>query len=253
LAAPVLAVAALSVFLWSSARAGWRGAVNPCVQEDGCYCERWRVGPVRQPANTWSCLAFVAAGLLCAAHASRNGNAQGGRMSRTALYPALFSTGLVLIGPASMALHASMTEWGGKLDGASMDFFIAFAAAFGLSRRFRWGERRFLAALSLGTAVPVAVKFLPGFPRGEVVFGLLVAVFAFNELLPEGETGIRPRSWLKASAGCFFSGFAVWALSRTSTGPLCAPDSLLQGHAVWHVLTAMAAGALYPHFLGEPA
>jgi hypothetical protein len=32
---------------------------------------------------------------------------------------------------------------------------------------------------------------------------------------------------------------AVNLLSRTGD-PLCNPDSLLQGHAVWHVLTALA-------------
>lgn len=35
---------------------------------------------------------------------------------------------------------------------------------------------------------------------------------------------------------------AVNALARTGA-PLCRPDSLLQGHAAWHVLTAIAAAA----------
>jgi hypothetical protein len=36
-------------------------------------------------------------------------------------------------------------------------------------------------------------------------------------------------------------GAAVNVLSRTGA-PLCRPDSLAQGHAVWHVLTAVGAG-----------
>lgn len=39
----------------------------------------------------------------------------------------------------------------------------------------------------------------------------------------------------------FAAGLAVYRLSRTG-GPLCDPDSLLQGHAAWHVLSAAAAG-----------
>lgn len=39
----------------------------------------------------------------------------------------------------------------------------------------------------------------------------------------------------------FGVGLAVYLFSRTG-GPLCDPDSLLQGHAAWHVLSAAAAG-----------
>ena len=39
----------------------------------------------------------------------------------------------------------------------------------------------------------------------------------------------------------FAAGLAVYRLSRTG-GSLCDPDSLLQGHAAWHVLSAAAAG-----------
>jgi hypothetical protein len=33
----------------------------------------------------------------------------------------------------------------------------------------------------------------------------------------------------------------VYLLSRTG-GPACDPDAVLQGHAVWHVLTAVVLG-----------
>ena len=40
---------------------GWRAAT--CMP-DACFCEAIRDGAVRQPANTWSCLAFLAAGAM---------------------------------------------------------------------------------------------------------------------------------------------------------------------------------------------
>lgn len=43
------------------------------------------------------------------------------------------------------------------------------------------------------------------------------------------------------------TGLAVNVLTRTGA-PLCRPDSLLQGHAAWHLLTALAAAA----WLGRP-
>ncbi len=46
-------------------------------------------------------------------------------------------------------------------------------------------------------------------------------------------------------AGAVFGvGLVIWALSRTG-GPWCRPESLLQGHAVWHVAAAWAVWLLY--------
>ena len=49
--------------------AGWPGGPDNClviengVAIDSCYCETLRSGLVKQPANTWSDLAFVIVGL----------------------------------------------------------------------------------------------------------------------------------------------------------------------------------------------
>ncbi len=45
--------------------------------------------------------------------------------------------------------------------------------------------------------------------------------------------------------------FAVWTLSR-SGAPLCDPHSWVQGHAVWHLLCAVAAYCLYRYWTTEP-
>ena len=46
------------------------------------------------------------------------------------------------------------------------------------------------------------------------------------------------------AAAIFSSGVVVWFFSRTG-GALCDPDSLIQGHAVWHVVAAVAVGVLF--------
>jgi len=48
------------------------------------------------------------------------------------------------------------------------------------------------------------------------------------------------------------SGAVVFALSRTG-GPLCRPESLLQGHALWHLATAGALAAWGISALPDPA
>ncbi len=47
-----------------------------------------------------------------------------------------------------------------------------------------------------------------------------------------------------AAGAVFVAGGVVWALSRTG-GPLCAPESILQGHALWHVLAAVSFVMLF--------
>ena len=44
---------------------------------------------------------------------------------------------------------------------------------------------------------------------------------------------------LIAGLGALLIGAAIFSVSRTG-GPLCDPQSPLQGHAVWHALTATA-------------
>lgn len=255
----VAANAALCVFLAYSASKGWfNGAPDRCIQAQTCFCEEFRPGPVKQPANTFSNLGFMLIGFACALHAMRNGKADGGRLQSTTFHPALFCTVLALLGPGSMALHASMTEWGGKVDVASMDLFIGVCAAFGLSRRFRWRNGTFVAVVTafvvaaMAVKLSPAVKSVPMLGRGEVTFGTLVAVFVFNELLPEDEaTRLPSKIWLGRAAGFFFTAFGIWLLSRTPTSLLCSPGSLLQGHAAWHILTACGGGCIYPYLLQE--
>jgi predicted membrane channel-forming protein YqfA (hemolysin III family) len=83
----------------------------------------------------------------------------------------------------------------------------------------------------------VVIAFLPG------ISPLLAAVAAVALVIAEVlvyRRGLRVRSTaLYAGLAALAIGAVVFALSRTG-GPLCEPDSLFQGHALWHVLTATA-------------
>ncbi len=51
---------------------------------------------------------------------------------------------------------------------------------------------------------------------------------------------------LGAALGAFLVAFAVWTLDLR--GIMCAPDSLLQGHALWHLLNGAATLNVYLYF-----
>ena len=61
----------------------------------------------------------------------------------------------------------------------------------------------------------------------------------------------------RTHAPYFWAGFAsyflatiIWQPSRTD-GVLCDPDSLLQGHALWHILGAVSMWCFYKYFRTE--
>ncbi len=45
--------------------------------------------------------------------------------------------------------------------------------------------------------------------------------------------------------------FAVWIPSRRSDGALSDPDSLLQEHALWHLLCALATLLIWLYYRSE--
>ncbi len=238
LAVNAAALAALAAW----AAAGWAGSPpNHLVAENAYYCEALRGGWIKQPANTWSCLGFVVVGLVLAARA---------RSRRGALLALLIS----LIGPGSMALHASMTKWGGALDVATMYLFIGFAAAHDAARLHRPLDEGFAPFYG---AVACACAFLAATTneRGPLTFAALIAAFVAAEAVValKGAAPGRDRRLLAASAALFFAGFGFWLASRTPDGPICSPTSLLQGHAAWHLLCALAAGAIFLYLEPELA
>jgi hypothetical protein len=53
--------------------------------------------------------------------------------------------------------------------------------------------------------------------------------------------------WGLASVVTLLVAFVVWSLGKDG-GPLCDPQSLLQPHAVWHLLDALAAWLLFRYY-----
>jgi hypothetical protein len=54
----------------------------------------------------------------------------------------------------------------------------------------------------------------------------------------------RYSPWFWVGIGSFFSAYAIW-LTGTADHPWCRPDALVQAHAIWHVLCAVATFAFF--------
>jgi hypothetical protein len=233
------------VLMFLAARNGWLGA--DVGRGDG-FCEAARSGLLRQPANSLSNLGFVAAGLAIGWRAGR----PAGRLARPGL-ATTYAVVVVLLGPGSMAMHATQAELGGRLDQLSMYLVACFGLAYVTMRATRRGTGFFLglfgALVVLCEAVEQVHAHLPVVDNtGNLVFGTLLVATIGTEvrLRRRGDRSLDVR-WVLGAVGAIAVAFVIWNLSKDGT-TLCHPHSLLQGHAAWHLLCAVSAWCLYRYW-----
>lgn len=234
---------------------GWPGDVGSSGM---IFCEASRPGIIKQPANAWSNLGFSFAGLwvgfVAWQHFAGGGDRSYTNRFRTRLfYPTLYATVAAFVGPGSMAMHASTTMWGGMIDLMSMFFWAAFALVYGLTRILELDDKRFkLAYVVVLIVVTYFYLGVSGREGGTPIFAVVLALYALCEAwiyLRRPDLAAR-RVYLWSALGIFLLAFGIWLASRTG-GPLCDPHSLVQGHAIWHLLNAAAMVALFLYYDSE--
>jgi hypothetical protein len=246
-------VAAASLGLLAAAvSGGWLGSD---VDRGAGFCEA-AAGTVRQPVNTLSNLGFVVAGLAIALRAGRPGALGRSTMAARPGLATAYACLVVLLGPASMAMHATESEWGGHLDMLSMYLVAAFAVAYAAMRRFDRGP----GFLAVAFAAIVAVCELVGtydrpIPVVDYSGNLAFGVFLLAAIVLERQAATRARTtldlrWLGAAVASLVVAFAVWNTAKTGA-PLCWPHSVYQGHGVWHLLCAVSAYCLFRLYVSE--
>ncbi len=198
----------------------------------GSDCEHIGRGLLGQPANTLSSLAYVLAGamLLWRALAGR---------PRARLAPAVFASTVIGIGVGSAAFHGAMPAWGRFAHDLSIAAVLAFVIGYDLAFARGAGVSTGLAVF--GALAGVCAVILALWPdAGDaldvvLVTGAVVAEIAARRS-PAGSAVVDGRVWVVA-VGVLAIGALLNGLGRTDA-PLCAPESPVQLHAVWHVLTA---------------
>jgi hypothetical protein len=221
------------------------------------FCEASRPGLIKQPANTWSNVGFITAGLLIAWQVS-SGRFKAFRnvFTQSNFTAIFFSTLAVFLGPASMAMHATETEIGGNLDMLSMYLMAGFTTAYAIQRFFRLGSLPFTLIFSAVVILCVCVQDLPlHMPLlhyfGDFMFGFFVTLTILFELL---NSFVRKMDhdikWALLSFGSLMLAFGIWNM-WLNDGPLCDPHSLIQGHAIWHLLDALAVYFLFRFYVSE--
>jgi hypothetical protein len=202
----------------------------------GPDCEAYRDAVLGQPASTVSSLAFVAVGVWCWYRAAAP------RARRLELV--VFGAVTILVGLGSIAFHGPHPSWSQWAHDVTIAWLLLLAIVLDVAGHTR-RRGRGLVAWILGCVV-LGVLFW-AVPEGQrVVYTLLGATLVLLEAATVRRHG---RPWpgdpgfaLYAFAvGAFLVGTATFFLGRIDAW--CDPGSWVQGHAIWHVLLAVALAA----------
>lgn len=244
----ILAFASLALNFSDYSWAGWLPA--SCMPDD-CFCEAQRDGFIRQPINTYSNLAFVLVGLwiLAVARADWSKGARHNLMLSHRAYPIVFGLAAVAIGVGSFFYHASLTFIGQWFDVMGMYLFVSFAMVYSFARLRPFQPFYFIVGyLVLNTMLGYLLVVNPAIRR-QVFAAMVWTALALEILVWLVESPKIEKRWLAASVASLAFGYAIWMLDES--GAWCAPMSWWQGHALWHLLTALAAGLLFVYYRSE--
>jgi hypothetical protein len=206
------------------------------------FCEEMLCGPIRQPANAFSNIGFIFAGLWILFKESKN---------PWSPYK-LMGIAAISIGITSGVYHASMTFFWQFFDVSSMFMLILLALCFNLVRNKLINPERYTLVYSSLLITSMVLMLLLKGPSGEYIFALEVLVVAILEWrIMRAKIKVSYHYFLKA-IGTFLIAFIVWI--GDVKGWWCDPTNhYLQGHAIWHLLNALAITFLYRFYRANPA
>lgn len=246
LAALLLSMLTMAVLL-SVAPSGWSGWQPASCLVGRCFCEAADpLRAVQQPVNSVSSLVFLFPGcaILWLGRTLRRSER---RFSPA--YAAIVGSSALVTGVGSAFYHASLTFAGQFWDILGMLLLAGFILVYALERSLNWPTRRTLAVYAAASACFTLIQvLLPDTRRYLFAVVLLVALLLEYRLHLTHQTSAR-LAWLNTGVALFALAFGIWILDQS--GWLCQPTSLLQGHALWHVLGAAGVGLLYGYYRSE--
>ena len=211
-----------------------------------CFCELPRVGTlVLQPANSWSSYGYAFAGMLMIV-LSRSASWRSG-FGRDAA--AVFGVTAIFVGLGSVLLHATLSLWGQFFDVTGMYFTSGFMLVCALARWRNWPRQQSILVYGGLLAVLLALLYaVPEVRRWLFAVVLIAAIVAELALARSLRPGVRTGYYLAGLATKALA-FTIWNLDQR--GLVCQPDSLIQGHAAWHLLGATALWLTFLYYRSE--
>ena len=224
----------------------------------GRFCEAARDALILQPSNSWSNAGFVFFGLFAAWQITyqKEKIVRHNAFSVSSFFPKFLCCMMVLLGPCSMAMHATETDLGGLFDMNSMYLIAGFMVSYASVRYFKLNHKYFvliyLSCLIFGNLSPYAHNFIDiNFFLGNLAFGFMCFLGVVIEVLNIKKYNIDiKRKYIFYCVLSFVVAFIIWNFGVDGSC-FCNPHSLFQLHAVWHILCALAIYFLFRYYVSE--
>lgn len=257
--------------------ADWRPAT--CLQR-GCFCELPKYNsPIRQRANTISSLGYIFSGMLAMIPSKITRRFSFG-------HAVIFGASSLIIGVGSAFYHASLTFTGQFFDVLGMFMLATLMLVYAFERIW---NLRFAATLGMYLAIVLFLSVLqlslPDTRRFVFAVVLIVALLFeahylthfthFCRRVTETQSKslysslrlrvsvarLRNVSYLKQKTPVIAANklrlgilllavaFIIWTFDIARI--ICIQTSLIQGHAIWHLLGAASVGLLYQYYASE--
>lgn len=233
---------------------GWFGSPTGAGTS---FCEAGYSGLIKQPVNTWSNLGFIIVGLYIGYKESkRPQNYSKNLFSKGLFFSTFYATLAVLLGPGSMALHATTTRIGGFFDMLAMFMIASFLVSYASKRLFNLLPLEFFTIFIVLMAICIYFEFqtfkVPFVGHaGSFVFGILLILASIIELFQIFIRNVKIKvGWGISAILAMVLAFYIWNISLTGK-PFCDPSSLVQGHGIWHLLNATSIFLLYQYYVSE--
>lgn len=179
-----------------------------------------------QSVNTWSSLAYVLAGVLLAAAATRR---------RFPLGAVVLGAAIALEGVGSVLFHGAESEISLALHDLALFAVAGYIVGWHAGRLWQSAESWSVAGAGVGLIAGGSIWLVERGSTNAIVGASVAAIVVLDVLARR--RGLTP----VASRGLVLFALVavvVWFLGRGDS-PLCDPESPLQFHALWHILSAM--------------
>lgn len=190
-------------------------------------CERARDGWLAQPSNALSSLAYVVAGSALVRRSLRRGDDA---------FATVYGCAVGANGAGGIAFHGPGGRVGLWVHDVALISMLATMATANIGDLAR-GRRTAASALAVTAVAGAVIAVAPQTSRRIQNIGL--GLIAATELLRAASPSRRPTSMVRSLTPVLALGAAgvVHAGSRTGAR-WCDPDAVIQGHALWHALSA---------------
>jgi len=215
-------------------------ALSEMAKPNVKWCEAMTCSWITEPANTWSNLAFILAGIIIWRDSKKN-NLETIK---------LLGPTVIMMGLFSFIYHASYTFYLQIFDFIGMFAFIGILLLFNLRRMGVISKDRqvplFIGGVTFCTALFLFFYWV-NIPMQIIVAVLVVGVVA-SEIMARKNANTKPviTEFVKAMA-CL--GVALTFTLLDVTRIWCNPQNhWIQGHAIWHIFNAATVYFCYKYY-----